>query len=83
MGEFGVVLQDGKAVQLQIHVIVVVEDVQANNGVPLGEQLPGKMETDESSGSSDEYFHECTLLKVGGVGLLLQGRNKCKSLLRG
>ena len=49
----------------QRDIVVVVEIVEANDGVTALEQLPGGVETDEAGGACDENFHAAVFLTSG------------------
>ena len=49
---------------LQPHVVVAVERVEAEDGVALLVEAKGGVESDEASGSRDQYFHWAKIGKV-------------------
>jgi len=60
--ETGTAFQLSQTVFLELDVVVVVEVVQANHGVALGQQTVTEMIADEARGSGNENMHAVLLL---------------------
>ena len=55
--KFALLLQDRETRELQAHVVVVVEVVEADDLVAAREQLLRGVEADEAGGAGDEDLH--------------------------
>jgi hypothetical protein len=54
---FGNDARAGEAVALELHSIVIVEIVQSDDLIASLQQAMDYVESDESGGAGDEYFH--------------------------
>jgi len=75
-GETGVGFKFLQAVLLELHIVVVVQAVQADDGVPGFQKAPGKMKADEPGRAGDENMH------AGGPVLALWGGCEMGARLR-
>ena len=60
-GKIGKGAQQGKAAFLQGRGVIVVEGVNAHNGVPFLQQAAGKVKANKTSGTSNKHMHTINL----------------------
>jgi len=79
--EAGVIVEDRGAGLFQRHVVVVVEVVEADDGVTAFEQRFGGEEADEAGGAGDEDFQDCLSMSNIHMGPASHRRSACHCAL--